>query len=852
MNMRKAIPLLVIASMMLSLIPSAFFAYAVAGPALNPAAGQKGATVKVTGAAGTVPAGTTVEIYWDTTTGAWDGTKGLLNSTLGKASGAYEVWFKVPEAVKGTHYVWVKTAAGETASTAFTVNTKESLSPSSGLRGDITAVTIYGFGGSKDVRLVYTNGTIAWPQTAVAPAAGPTGNGATTTFSGTIANTPIVPGTLAIKSLSGTGAAPNWETFTDGGTGTLTGNNTGTGSINYVTGAWSVTFGSAPSGATSIGYSYYAGANFYSLNAGTTNSVGTLAASATIPSWAITGQLAAIDAVGNTITSAFTVGPVITLSPAVGVVGQVITVSGRGFTPVSAGGWTTRIGKLATNVQLKIGATVINNIKIKDLPTNGVPVDSTGRFTMQIIVPSGTIISDTYSIQVTSNATVPDVASADFEITKLSDVSVDPTHATQGTQMTVSGYGFPQISGTTVYVDLFTNAPTPVYTVNIGSTTTGADGSILANFNVPAVADGSYLIRAASANVTTGATIMNTTAFIVGTIYMQLSATSGPTGKVITITGNGFTIGGDWNATIGSKTLVSSTASPPVSGAGLINYNAASIPQMDPGTYTVTVRDVSSGITLSATFTVTYTTEISFSPNNSPHAFNVSVSGRGFWQGGAATGLTFTIYNKTSTGTIDRTWPMTVRQNWQNVGGVAVLPMSAQTNTTGNVRAYWEIPASTILSKGTYYINVTDSSANAYKAQTTFTIGDKHIVFTPRKTSFAAGEIISFQMEHTFGNVAPIVNSVVKVYNPSGVLVFSGDPLAGWIRTGDWYTLPYSAQTASGNQMTLADDAPTGTWTATWADANGDTVASTSFTSTPLGRYWSLGHSVGSRPAQRA
>jgi hypothetical protein len=65
-----------------------------------------------------------------------------------------------------------------------------------------------------------------------------TGDGGTTGFSGTLAD-PVDPGTLSITD--------TWvEVFTDNSDGTLTGDKGGTGTITYSTGAWSVTFNTAP------------------------------------------------------------------------------------------------------------------------------------------------------------------------------------------------------------------------------------------------------------------------------------------------------------------------------------------------------------------------------------------------------------------------------------------------------------------------------------------------------------------------------------------------------------------------------------------------------------------------------
>ncbi len=75
-----------------------------------------------------------------------------------------------------------------------------------------------------------------------------TGDGATTTFSGTLSNSPVVRNTLTITAGS--------VTATDDGSGNLTGTGVSSGSINYDTGAWSITYSSAPSNGTSITADY--------------------------------------------------------------------------------------------------------------------------------------------------------------------------------------------------------------------------------------------------------------------------------------------------------------------------------------------------------------------------------------------------------------------------------------------------------------------------------------------------------------------------------------------------------------------------------------------------------------------
>jgi hypothetical protein len=114
--------------------------------------GSKGDEVHVFGSG--VTAGVDVNLYWDAVK-AWDGQKGLLNSTEAEPSGDFEVWFDVPAAVAGNHYLWVKdTDTGNTASLVFVVLPKITVSPSSGLIGDKITIKGNGFGDEVDVVLI--------------------------------------------------------------------------------------------------------------------------------------------------------------------------------------------------------------------------------------------------------------------------------------------------------------------------------------------------------------------------------------------------------------------------------------------------------------------------------------------------------------------------------------------------------------------------------------------------------------------------------------------------------------------------------------------------------------------------
>ncbi len=309
-----------------------------------------------------------------------------------------------------------------------------------------------------------------------------------------------------------------------------------------------------------------------------------------------------------------------------------------------------------------------------------------------------------------------------------------------------------------------------------------------------------------------GYNIADIAAFKVGTMNIILGEDEGPTGLLVWLTANGFEPNEAWNATIGDEEIGSGT----VSATGTISATWR-VPQLAVGTYTITVWDIFNEIALTTTFTVTKTTTVTLSVASAPVDFKVGIAGYGFSDDLTNT-LTFVIYNKTSTGALDFWWTPTTITDATLEDGVI------------HEDAAWVVDD--VLSKGNYWMNVTD--IDDYAVTVPFTVGDVHAVAQTRKASFALGETISFLLEHSFGNQDPIWGSVLKIYNPSGVLVFDGDMLTTWTKTGLWYTAPYSSQTAGGNPMIIPQDAAIGTWSWKWVDADDETAATGTFAVTEI------------------
>jgi len=116
------------------------------------------------------------------------------------------------------------------------------------LWGDVTESTITGaiVGNDAVIRLSHIDAD--YPYTAISAEAIATASGPDT-YSGTLANTLVTGRSLQITHSS--------ETFQDNGSGVLTGSVGGTGTINYTTGAWAITFDSAQgAGAITADYSH--------------------------------------------------------------------------------------------------------------------------------------------------------------------------------------------------------------------------------------------------------------------------------------------------------------------------------------------------------------------------------------------------------------------------------------------------------------------------------------------------------------------------------------------------------------------------------------------------------------------
>jgi len=164
MNSKKAITLLILATLMMALVPFVpIHAAAITADQIDIYVDpdwtehwllsiQKGDTIRIVGH--DVTAGATVNAYWDNAMKeTFTEGSGKVASGTAKSSGIYSIKFVVPEGLVGDHYIWVKdVATGATASYLVTIAPKLTISPSSGLQGDKIVLTGYGYKYDADIK----------------------------------------------------------------------------------------------------------------------------------------------------------------------------------------------------------------------------------------------------------------------------------------------------------------------------------------------------------------------------------------------------------------------------------------------------------------------------------------------------------------------------------------------------------------------------------------------------------------------------------------------------------------------------------------------------------------------------
>jgi hypothetical protein len=817
MNSKKAITLLVIITLLMAFVPI-FPVRGFTGPPTledkDGAAitdGDYDDTVVVLGNEDDVPGGTTIELYWDDTTHGWDGESGLLNTTTADSDGSYEVWFDVPEAEYGEHTIWVK-AGDEYESVDFDVLVKVDPDSSSGEGEDKVDVDVYGQDGNKDVAILFVADTavLGWNWVAATTVTEDFDAGETE-YDGSVPGDLIGPTTMVITD--------GVETFTDPlGDGDLVGDLGGEGEINYVTGEWEVEFNTAPAVDFTIDYLELIDLadDTELLGTGETNDVGSWSKRVEIPDWTPTGyNLATLDAKGNSGNDDFTIGAVLTATPDEVDVGDVITVKGRGYTPFGT----------VDNDDVTIGGIVAEIIDYED-PED---IDEDGDFSFKIVVPQMPDEDEDYDLVVTDSGAL--TADVEIEVEDLAKITITPDFGPQGATVSIEGVNFPNIRDEEIDIVLVGDPDV------IEEFETESDGSFSGTFRVPAVADGDEEFRAYWDSEEGYDNVHDEADFRIGSILVLLSDDEGPAGLEVILSGNGFTGDGEWNATFGDEEIFEDEA---VSTEGLLGANTFYVPQVEPGTYDITVWDEDSEIAVITEFVVTHATSFEMIPAEAPAGFNVTFEAM-YWSEDQGETFEFVVWNETEDWDItDEVWKVSSDED-----GIGPIPAPFSTGDDdgseaddGAASMWWYIgdndpeDAEEVFSKGTYWLNVT--YGDDFEYTTSFVVGDPHARIAPRKSTFRIGDTLSFAIEHSFGDnpLGDIEDGNVDIFDPSGNLYFRTDELDTdlWVKSGMFYYVPISGQVDNENPMILLDDAPLGTWSFEWYEEGGeDLIASGTF-----------------------
>ncbi|MBU0777635.1 hypothetical protein KKH23_04570 [Patescibacteria group bacterium] len=501
----------------------------------------------------------------------------------------------------------------------------------------------------------------------------------------------------------------------------------------------------------------------------------------------------AIDDDGVSTTKDFTVGASIELDVDEGPVGTVLEISGRGFTEA---------------IEITAGMITIDGTSC--YVTDEDTVDD-GEFKIEVVIPSVTK-KDEYTITV-DDGTLE--AEADFEVTGLAEITLDPEYGVQGTSVVINGYNFTAISGEEVSLELW-NSDGSEWITDIKDFDTGSDGEFDGKFTIPARSSGVYTIKAVQADYN----IEGDENFRIGMMLVIVTPSSGPTGTMLTLTGTGFSEGDNWNATFGDLAIIEGDDGD-VDGDSNLELDGGIptvyVPTLPVGVYTITIMDIETEIEVEADFKVTETTTVDLDPVVSPNDYNITITGK-YFSADEGASIDFVLYNVTADGKTDEDWDMRVRQSYNE----GTSERSAKLDEDGNFTAWWVVPDSDTLSRGAYMINATDD--NDLFVQIPFSVVAKTTDINTRKGTFRIGDNVGFNIESSFAQD----DSYIKIWAPGSELYWTTDDFAAdvWQKVGTIEIVPFYEQTAGGNQMVLLDDAPLGTWTWKWYDFTDDELDS--------------------------
>jgi hypothetical protein len=471
----------------------------------------------------------------------------------------------------------------------------------------------------------------------------------------------------------------------------------------------------------------------------------------------------------------FTVPPIpsITLSPTSGASSTVITITGSGFVPNTAG-WVWFDSD---------GDSVIDVTE----PQASVITTGAGAIPGGIILTVPAVVPGTYGIRADIPSGAPVEASTSFTVPSPS-ITLSPTSGVPGTVITITGSGFAISTAGWVWFDSDGSGALDPGEPWVAATTTAA-GAIPAGIilTVPAVIPSTYLVWA---DIPVGVPVEAAASFTVPSPSITLSPTSGVPGTVITITGSSFApntagvVGFDSNGNnvidLGEpQVTVTTTAAGAIPGGTILAVPVVAPPNIYP-----VLADIPVGMPLedSASFTVP-SPNITLSPTSGVPGTVITITGSGFAPNTAA----WVWFDSDGSGALDPGEPQ-----------VAVITTAAGAIPAGIILM---VPA---VVPGTHLVRADIPFGVPVEAAASFTVPSPSITLSP--TSGVPGTVITI----TGSSFAPNTAGVVGFdSNGDGVIDDPGEPqvtvittAAGAIPGGTILSVP---PVAAGGYRVLAD-----------------------------------------------
>ena len=448
----------------------------------------------------------------------------------------------------------------------------------------------------------------------------------------------------------------------------------------------------------------------------------------------------------NTDTVSFRIGATLFVTPDEGPTGTIPSLEGFGFLGDELDVWLD-------------GILVLEEVEL----------DSDGEFSETFVVPVDSLAVGDLTITATDDLAT--TADADFELTGLPEIEVDPEIAAAGFEVIVTGENFTAEEGVEVTV---TFALTEV-----GTFETESDGTFEGTFDVPSITPGMYTVEAEDEN-----DIVADTTFIVVLTYVAAVPTAGDSGEDIFILGLGFTPFTDFNVTIDGTLMIDGEGT--TDGDGDVDITVL-IPTLPVGVYTITVMD-EDGVTGSAFLTVEATTTLDLDRGAAPVDWIVDVIGSGFAPNAL---VDVVIFNST----------------WEE--DLDFSPIWS--NSSGMFETDFMVPD---VDLGDYSINATDDEG--LTDEVPFSVVEAVVQIWPRASVYMVGDRISFYINCSFD-----LSIMINITDPTGMNIL--DLWTDWWKEdGDWWICSYSGMWP--RNPGLPDDVAVGTYTWSAVDLMEDEV----------------------------